>query len=395
MSTKSKLWTERELELIAWLRPVADTDEIQAVFDKLGYDRSRESISRQGRRLGIKQAGYSEPQGELTEAETKIVDEVFAKNETRQWAVKYNDVEKYYKHARTASRDEFVDEDQFDHHHPEMAVVSAPIELPDNIKFVDGQALILNPHKITRFIMLNDVHVPHNIPLDAIFDFIRDFKPDHMLLVGDIINNDPFSHWEKKKPGTAKKMPLPIKYFENANANFYRPLREVAGNQCLFTHWEGNHEYWSRKAIEEMPEGEGYWEVWNNIECIDQWVSSKMFARLGRLYFTHGDVIRGGMYHAKKLLSYFNRNLRYGHYHDSSSWSDTSPIDIKDRHNAKCCGTLEKFNPHFMDNRPHDWQHMFTYGYVRPDGTFNDYRVNIVDNKFILHNKEWVGGKND
>ncbi len=384
-------WAEREIELLTWLRPVADTEEIANILNALGYDRTREAVSRKGRRLEIKFVTYGEPSGDFTDAETKIVDETFTANKSRETTIllrpRYTSVKEYYNSD--------PEEEELDMPDPEMAPIAPPDDLDPKINWVDGKSLALKPDRFTRFVMMNDVHVPHNIPLDAIFDFIKEFKPDHMLLVGDIINNDPFSHWEKKSPGRAKKMPLPIKYFAHANANFYLPLRETIGKDCVTTHWEGNHEYWARRAIEEMPEGEGYWEAWNNIEEIDQWVSSKMFARLGKLYFTHGDVMNAGMYHAKKLLGYFRRSIRYGHYHDTSSWSDTSPIDIKDRHTAKCCGTLEKFNPAFMTNRPHDWQHCFTYGYVKPDGTFHDYSVNIVDNKFIVHGKEWVGGLND
>jgi predicted phosphodiesterase len=247
--------------------------------------------------------------------------------------------------------------------------------------------LSLIKDRATKFVMLNDIHVPHNIPLDRIWEFVKDYKPDYMLLVGDIINNDPFDHWAKMSPRRFKVMPQPKAHYEECNETFYRPMREAVGKNCKVVHWVGNHEHWSNKAIAEMPEGEGYWEVWNNLEEVDLWVPSKQLASLGHLHFVHGDVINGGKNHSAKMMNYFRRNIRYGHYHDIQETSHTSPIDVEDRHTARACGTLEKFNPMFMENRPHDWMHAFTYGIVRPNGNFGDHTVTIIDNSFYANGK--------
>lgn len=248
-------------------------------------------------------------------------------------------------------------------------------------------SLSLNPNTPTRFIMLNDVHVPHNIDLTNVLQFVRDYRPHYLLLVGDIINNDPFSHWDRNSPLRFKSMPNPKEHYEMCNQVFYDPIREAVGDSCTIVHWIGNHEYWSNRAIEEMPEGKGYWEVENNIRNIDLWVPSKEIANLGKLHFVHGDVIRGGKYHSLKMLNYFRRNIRYGHYHNLEESSYTSPVDVQDRHTARCCGTLEKPNPRFMENRPHDWMACVTYGMVRPDGNFYDHSAIITDNSFMANGK--------
>lgn len=254
------------------------------------------------------------------------------------------------------------------------------------VKWTTG-ALSLNQNTTTRFVMLNDVHVPHNIDLENIWKFCRDFKPHYLLLVGDIINNDPFSHWDRNSPLRFKSMPNPKEHYELCNQLFYDPAREAVGDSCTIVHWIGNHEYWSNRAIEEMPEGKGYWEVENNIRNVDLWVPSKGIANLGKLHFVHGDVIKGGKYHSLKMLNYFRRNLRYGHYHNLEESSYTSPVDVQDRHTARCCGTLEKPNPRFMDNRPHDWMACVTYGVVKPNGNFFDHSAIITDNSFMANGK--------
>lgn len=272
---------------------------------------------------------------------------------------------------------------------PYIEVVEAtytPPKAKSKIKWVSGQALPLHK-EVTKFVALNDVHVPHNIELDKVFEFFDDFKPDYAILNGDIVNNDPFSHWDKSSPLRFKNMPQPKAYYEECNEVFYQPLRSAVGKNCEVVHGIGNHEAWSSKAIAEMPEGEGYWEVENNIEGIDSWYSSKTMVNLGKLYFVHGDIIQGGRHHAERMLNYFRRNIRYGHYHDLQERSYNNPIDISERHTARSCGTLQKFNPSFMGNRPHDWMHCFTYGYIFKDGTFHDHTTSIVDNYFMANGK--------
>lgn len=268
-------------------------------------------------------------------------------------------------------------------------VLPTKIHKPSSVKWHTGSLGLISPE--TRFVMLNDVHVPHHIPMGNIWKFCEDFKPHYLLLVGDIVNNDPFSHWDRKSPLRFKSMPQPKQYYESCNIEFFRPARQAVGRDCNIGYWIGNHEYWSNKAIQEMPEGEGYWEVENNIEEIDFWVPSKQLANLGKLHFLHGDAIQGGRHHSLKMLNYYRRNLRYGHYHNLELSSYTSPIDVEDRHTARCCGTLEKPNPGFMANRPHDWMACVTYGVVLPNGNFFDDTAVITNNSFMANGKIYKG----
>lgn len=255
------------------------------------------------------------------------------------------------------------------------------------VKFVEG-ALPLRKDRETKFVMLNDVHFPLNVPLKNVFQFIKDFKPDYMLLDGDIIDCTPFSHWERSVPKAFKDLPDPKEYYYNCNQNFYKPLREAAGGAKM-VHWIGNHEFWAQKAVMQFPEGQGYWEIWNNIDpqYVDMWVPSKKLANLGKLHFLHGDFPASKDSHAKKFLHMFLRNIRYGHWHDIQEASYCSPIDQKERWTARSGGCLQKTNPNFMHNSPHNWINAFTYGVVSPRGLFWDTTVKIIEGKF------WAEGK--
>lgn len=254
-------------------------------------------------------------------------------------------------------------------------------------QWVEGSLPLLKRRE-TRFVMVNDVHVPHNIGLKPVFSFIKDFKPDYLLEVGDILNMDPFSHWERAVPRQFKQMPDPKEYYWDAQKVYYEPMREAAGDAKRI-HWIGNHEFWAQRATMQFPEGQGYWEIWNNIpnNLVDQWVPSKKIANLGKLHFLHGDFKASKSRHANQFLITFLRNLRYGHWHDVTEASYCSPIDQKERWTARSCGTLQKMNPDFMDNAPHNWVHAFTYGVVTPNGLFWDTTVKVIDGQF------WAEGK--
>lgn len=255
------------------------------------------------------------------------------------------------------------------------------------VKFVEG-ALPLRKDRETRFVQFNDVHYPLSIPLKPIFEFIKNFKPDYMLGVGDIIDCTPFSHWERAVPKAFKDLPDPKEYYYNCEKGLYAPLREAVGDGKI-VHWIGNHEFWAQRAIMQFPEGQGYWEIWNNVkpEYVDMWVPSKRLANLGKLHFLHGDFRASKDSHAKKFLQMFLRNIRYGHWHDIQEASYCSPIDQKERWTARSCGCLQKVNPSFMQDNPHNWINAFTYGVVTPSGLFWDSTVKIIDGKF------WAEGK--
>ena len=383
--TQGEPWSGREVELLTLLRPHCHTQEIVLIFSRLGYERTYEAISRKGRKLGFKYPiQLGDPSGDFTEEESKAIDEVLTSeaNPHRNNLI-LGQIEATYTSTNDGIIVDIVEVEENNIDPPQTF-------LPNNVKWVTG-SIPLKEDGVTRYVQMNDVHVPHNISVLGIQEFISDFKPDYLLYVGDIVNNDPFDHWAKEKPGKAKKLPAPRPYFEKCNELFYRPMHEASGPECKKIHWVGNHEYWSNKAIEYIPEGEGYWEVWNNLDHVDYWVPFKQIANLGKLYFVHGDIIKGGKHHSTQMLQYFNRNIRYGHYHDIQEFSQSSPIDIDDRHTARSCGCLEKYNPGFMENRPHNWQNAFTFGYVRPDGTFHDTTVIIVNDKFIANGKEYKG----
>lgn len=259
--------------------------------------------------------------------------------------------------------------------------------MQNNAKFIEGSLPLIKGRE-TRFVMVNDIHFGDSIDLTPVREFIKTFKPDYLLEVGDIIDMSAFSHWARSTPAKFKQMPDPKEYYEECRKGYYEPMREAVGD-AKRVHWIGNHEFWAQRAVMQFPEGQGYWEIWNNIDSklVDMWVPSKKLANLGKLHFLHGDYNVSKQTHPKQMLMMFLRNVRYGHWHDSMEASYCSPVDQKERWTARSCGCLQNLNPSYMENQPHNWIHAFSYGVVTPSGLFWDTTVKIIDGQFYAEGK--------
>lgn len=258
----------------------------------------------------------------------------------------------------------------------------------DAVKWVSG-SLRLMKDRPTRFVFLNDVHVPDSIELAPVFEFIGDFKPDHIILGGDILDMASFSHWERDRPRRAREMPYPADEYGLCRDRFFMPLRKAAP-KAIITLMMGNHEARAEHSIDAFPEGRGFWEVERNVTGVDQFTKQYDTVALGKLWFAHGDILTcNSKVAAQRILDLYRRSIRIGHFHCLSETGYTSPVDIDDRHSARVCGTLQNFQPNFMRHRPHSWQHAFTHGIVEPNGKFWDWTSRINGGVFYAEGRRY------
>ena len=226
----------------------------------------------------------------------------------------------------------------------------------------------------TRFVFWPDQQWPHINPIGGMLDFLAYFKPHYLILGGDVINQDPFDHWAKNKPGKAKELPDPKPHYEQFNEEFMAPVRKAMGTrQIVFE--KGNHEVWADRAIEMTSEGRGYWETENNVRGADLWVPQFQTVNLGKLHFAHGDMVNSGVNAAKKIMMVYHRNIWVGHHHKDESYTHVSPIDATEKLIARCIGCWTTLNPHYAKDKPNAWVNEFGYGFVDPDGNFSGYPV--------------------
>jgi len=230
-----------------------------------------------------------------------------------------------------------------------------------------------------KFVFLVDMHVPFNIYLDPVYEFIQDFKPDITILGGDIGEFGPVNHWladQSKYLDTG----IIIEHYAQLKLDVFNPIKKATPkSEKIFL--EGNHENWIHLATAQDPNLRGYIELAKNIP------SEYKIIPLNRPYRMNENlaVIHGaytGMYHARQTVEAYMTSILYGHNHTFQTFTKVSPIDNERFYTAMSIGSLCELNPGFMKNRPNAWINGLAYGYLGERNTFSVVSVVIVRNRF-------------
>ena len=232
----------------------------------------------------------------------------------------------------------------------------------------------------------NNIH----LPLEPMFTFLSDYKPDVLVLGGDNLDMACISHWLKQNLLRQRDLPLPKDYYNDYNRDVSRPLRQVAGPKCKIIFLGGNHDWaWVERYIEENPNAEGFVNLDKNIEEVDEFIPYQMdrFYKIGRLFYHHG--FRRNKYHAALTAIESLRAVRYGHLHTLQAYTQSSNIDIEDYHIAISCPCWCNRAEGYARNRPNAHVNGFQVGYVEKDGSFEDYIVVINKNWFRAEGKNY------
>lgn len=236
-----------------------------------------------------------------------------------------------------------------------------------------------------RIVYLPDIHVPFNIRLEPVFEFVHDFKPTTVILGGDAHDFTSVGQWvvdqsRERIGGTLQRNYDELKMFVFVPLNRATPKSKKV-------YLRGNHERWIDLAIERDPNGLGFWELENNIP--KEWeiyAENVPYKASKHLYYMHGIYVNE--FHAKKTALAYHKNVLYGHKHDIQVHTLVSPVDQAIFFKAQSCGCLCSVNPSYMRNKPNQWVNGFNFAYVDTStGYFSDVQVYIVENKF------WANGR--
>ena len=251
------------------------------------------------------------------------------------------------------------------------------------------------------FIGLFDLHYGferrggHRVPLhdqkalSVALQFCKDFKPDHIILGGDILDCGCVSHHNHGKPGAVEGFRLLADAMECRKA-IIEPVEALAKKSLTFI--IGNHESWLDDLCEKIPALENIIDVRSVLKLSDRWkiIPNGESHRLGKLIFVHGDQIKGGEHCAKWATVAYEANVRFGHFHTAQMYSKVSPID-QHGHSGICVPCLCNKGPKYGGGSPNKWQQGFIYGYLNKDKTFNDYLAIIVAGKATVNGKHYTG----
>lgn len=249
-----------------------------------------------------------------------------------------------------------------------------------------------------RFVFLTDLHWGyervggalrplHDLPLlERVLRFVGDFKPHHVILGGDMLDCGAVSHHNKGFPGRTEGLKL-VRDAEGLRKALLRPLEALRG--AKLTYMTGNHERFLTDFLEEQPGLEGLLTVQQLLRLGPRWtvVPQGGLARLGKLYFAHGDQLNGGEHMAKAAVIAYERNLRFGHIHTYSAYTKNSACDLTDVKSAVSVPCLCRKGPGYGRGSANRWTEGFLWGYVFPDGTFTDYVTVAIKGRFVANGK--------
>lgn len=251
-----------------------------------------------------------------------------------------------------------------------------------------------------KFIALFDLHygferkAGHKVALhddkalSVAIKFAGDFKPDHVILGGDILDCGCISHHNHGKPGAVEGFRL-LGDAKECKAAIIDPIEALKPKSL--TYIVGNHEDWLNDLVDQIPALEGIVDVRSVLSLGKKWnvVDNGSAFKLNKLVFVHGDQIKGGAHPAKYAVDSFERNIFFGHHHTHQAYTKVSSLDLNG-HTGTAVPCLCKKGPSYGGGSPNRWMQGFLYGYF--DGkSFNATVVIIINGRAIIEGKVYEG----
>jgi len=262
----------------------------------------------------------------------------------------------------------------------------------------------MTKRKAQRVVLLPDIHHPyHNKEaFEAVLQFLKWFKPDEVILLGDAMDMLAVSHWLEEKGQRRQQENLRIvEDYEYFARDILAPI-EKACPSARKIYMGGNHEHWAVQLVDKDPKLEGLVEpeicldlagrgwAWIPYLIKNKYNDENMGKyKIGKLLVFHG--MYATMNHAKKTAETMSMSSAYCHVHDIQSFTKVHVDDPRSYHTAQSIGCLCRKAPPFMRGKANKWVNAFGVIYVRPDGHFNLYVPIIVNGKFSFCNKEFGG----
>jgi predicted MPP superfamily phosphohydrolase len=222
-----------------------------------------------------------------------------------------------------------------------------------------------------------------------VIKYIKDLKPDIVILGGDIIDAEGLHGVESFKVTDFKKewYRRDIKLLNN----FLQQLQKAAP-KATYIYLEGNHEERYTRLMNKYKDTfSGDFDFIRDAAPKGmkiKWIpygTYDSFYKLGDTIFLHGNLYPD--LHAKKYaLDYSPFKCIYGHLHHFQSYTTRSSLAARDPHYAVTAGCLCSTAPEWKKGAPNQWINGFI-SFVCDDGRVMP-QVHLIENK-----KFYVGGK--
>jgi predicted phosphodiesterase len=260
---------------------------------------------------------------------------------------------------------------------PENTVEWKGFKLPDPEKN-DYSKVVINQKRIG---ILSDIHFPYydRTALTAATNHLITFKPDCIVLNGDIIDCYQLSNFERDPRQRS------FKYELDMLRNFIIQLRDLFPNTRVIFKLGNHEERYERVILNRIPELIdlelfSFANVISSKELGVEVVSNKRIMKAGHLNIGHGhEFAKGFIAPVNPARGFFMKaksNFIGGHHHRTSEHVEQ---DINGKITA-CwsTGCLSELNPHYMPIN--NWNHGFA-------------TVEVDESEFMVKNLKVVKGK--
>ena len=211
-------------------------------------------------------------------------------------------------------------------------------------------------------VFLSDIHLPFEINLSGIMKYIKDFKPDQIILGGDIIdahNTFGIDGWtaDKVQSDGIPAFTRDVKLLRSLLSS----LRKAAP-KAILVYLEGNHEERYRRPLARYAELlKGKFDLVKESGFNGKWIpygDYDSFYKVGDCLFTHGTIYPDA--HAKKMaMAYLPNKVVYGHIHDFQSYTTHNGDPRKPGRYALTSGCLCGRLPDYKKGQPNKWLNGF------------------------------------
>jgi len=244
-------------------------------------------------------------------------------------------------------------------------------------------------------VFLSDVHLPDSIDLSPVFEYLQDYKPDLVILGGDIIDAKGMHGVEQTSPSeTVAK--LWQSYYERDTkllADFIQKVMKAVSKKTKIIFLEGNHEQRYRRIMERYPElfkgkYDFHRDVVKPLSPTSKWIpygDYESFYQVGDCLFMHGTMYPEN--HAKQyVLKYLPSKVVYGHLHHYQAFTYHSGNPKLAPRYALTGGCLSHLTPEWKRGAPHMWQNGFV-------DFISDKGITTPTVHLIERGRFYVGGK--
>ena len=241
------------------------------------------------------------------------------------------------------------------------------------------------------FVAIPDTHA-HTIIwsyLALVCQFMKDFKPQYCIHLGDLMDYECLMGIQKKRYPSFDGQDIgKLEREFQASAKTISMINTSLPKDCKKVFLSGNHEHRVTELLAKAPEFANTFTLEKRID-MHGWEILPFLEKfkLAKLNFIHGEFY--GKYPVSKHLDCYQKNVLFGHTHAIAQETKPSPMREIPIWGAMC-GCLCTLNADYMRNKSSRAEHGFAYGWFdQKTGDFDCRIVRIIRGNFWTESKRY------